>query len=193
MDGSPIRKEVALIVVRPRVVAEVVLVVDIGWEGKVFRLVGRGDTGLSEEVDRDLSILERRANRLEETPGLRRGLARAAEGLPDVAAITSPVRDELAAEDGLNPLCEARWNERSAPTPRPTGGGAGGRGENVLDESTVRLAYLFCSHGTRMRPSAFSLIGKSMSGSFAEDRTVSLSLYWRSRSQRRADPGTSRA
>jgi hypothetical protein len=131
------------------------------------------------------------------------GFACSSEGFPDGSTVASPVRDEGASENGFDSLYRhegrvrgmvsmvftdrwrnhLKWNEF-----------------NELDESTERLANLFCSQGTRMRPSAFSLMGKSMSGSLSIPRvrvwwTVSSKIFHDRRTEERGRTyaGTSRS
>lgn len=58
VDTAPVRKEVALVVVRPGVVAEIVIVIDSFGEGEVFRYGRCCDTGFGESGDGRLTLFE---------------------------------------------------------------------------------------------------------------------------------------
>ena len=95
VDRPPIGEEVALTVMRPRVVAVRILVVDVLGEGEIGG-EGGGDSSLFEVVGRLLAVLELSAERAEETPGLGVRVAGSSIGFPDVSVAT-PVWSELAS------------------------------------------------------------------------------------------------
>lgn len=108
LDRSPITEEVSLLVVSPRVAAEIELVVGAVVEIKVRgeRLI---DSGLGKRREGLLSLLEHVSFRAEESTGLRVRIARTAEGFPDIA-VALPIRNKLSSENMLNALCiDKHW------------------------------------------------------------------------------------
>lgn len=105
VDRPPIGEKVPLTVMRPRVVAVRILVVDILGKGEIGGERGR-DPSLFEVVGRLLAVLELSAERAEETPGLRVRVASPSIGFPDVS-VAPPVWSKLASEYVLDTL----WDE----------------------------------------------------------------------------------
>jgi hypothetical protein len=104
VDRPPIGEKVPLTVMRPRVVAVRILVVDILGKGEIGGERGR-DPSLFEVVGRLLAVLELSAERAEETPGLRVRVASPSIGFPDVS-VAPPVWSKLASEYVLDTLCD---------------------------------------------------------------------------------------
>lgn len=114
VDRPPIREEVSLVHMRPRVVAVVVAIVDADGEDKVLVLCLLSDSSDGEMVDGDLSLTKRVSNGSEETTSLGLGRAGSSEGLPYRSSVSSPIGKELSSEDGFDSLCERRGRGRSA-------------------------------------------------------------------------------
>ena len=71
MDGTPVGKEVPLVVMRPRVITEVVLVVNCFREDKVLASGFGGDSGIGESRNRRLAFLELSSKGAKQSSSLR--------------------------------------------------------------------------------------------------------------------------
>ena len=83
VDRPPIRKEVALLVARPRSLTKIEIVVDVVGEVEVFTDVTQR-TCCPNEILWYFSFAELCAHRREETAGLRGWIAGESEGFPNV-------------------------------------------------------------------------------------------------------------
>jgi hypothetical protein len=102
----------ALIHVRPGMIAIVIAVVDTDGEVEVLVRSRRRDAGGGEVVDDDLVLTKRVPNRPEEPTSLGVGRAGPSKGVPDRSSVSSPIGDELSSEDGFDSLCNnTRWKE----------------------------------------------------------------------------------